>query len=127
MPIFPIGIWINPPTGSMRPTYDGCDITVYGPANLEEGDIAWYWKSNEPTLTQHRVLEKNTSGYLIKGDNVDELDGLINKQRIHAETYLYNDIGVPVSLCRDISKPLYNSYYDLTGDKNKTLADVRRT
>lgn len=118
LPIFPFGFWLNPPTGSMQPQYDGCDINFYGPGEPQVGDVMMYWAEDD-TMIMHRVIENKANGYKFKGDNIPRPDdGIIEEQNITSE--LYGNIDVPVSrdTCRKIFRKPYNAYYSLVGSDN---------
>lgn len=115
IPIIPAGIWLNPPTGSMRPAIGDCSVSLYGPATPEEGDVVWYWQEDQPSIIIHRVIDERDNGYLIKGDNVKYADGVIDTDQIHAETYATAETPIPRSTCIDLIRPLYNGYQSMIG------------
>jgi signal peptidase I len=121
IPIFPFGFWFNPPTGSMQPQLEGCDILLYGPGNPEISDVMMYWDDDD-TIIMHRIIEEKQNGYVFKGDNIPEPDdGLVRDKEITAELYFNLDLQIDRDTCTEIFKRPYNTYYDLTGS-SRTLS-----
>lgn len=118
VPMVPAGFWVAPPTGSMQPAIQGCDVLLYGPGTPEEGDIMMYWRDTH-SLIMHRVIDETDDGYVFKGDNLDRTDGVIQRDQIQAEIYAIISTPVPRGVCTAVFRPLYNGYYMLLG------ADIR--
>lgn len=121
IPIFPFGFWFNPPTGSMQPQIEGCDIVFYGPGNPEIDDVMMYW-NNEDTIIMHRIIKQKQNGYVFKGDNMPEPDDiLVRENRITAELYFNLNLQINRDTCTKIFKRPYNMFYNLTGS-HRTLS-----
>ena len=59
---------------------DGAVITLVSlPAKLREGDVVAFLHPFSGKLTVHRIIQVSRAGYLIKGDNSFEPDGLVQR------------------------------------------------
>ncbi len=66
---------------SMHPFIrDGDVITVspWGGAQPRQGDVVAFCQPDTGKLMVHRILTKNNNGFLLRGDNCPETDGLIS-------------------------------------------------
>ena len=123
LPYIPVGVWVQPPTESMRPNIVGCSVTIYGPPTPSEGDVLWYWK-DESTIIIHRVVDIRGDKLIFKGDNKEEADDPVNRSQLHAETYYNFDSGIDRDDCITITRPLFNAYFMVIGSE-KRLEDSR--
>lgn len=119
LPYIPVGIWIHPATGSMRPAQVGCSMSVYGPPTPSEGDVIWYWDDNGSDLIAHRVVDIKNDTLILKGDNREETDDPVNRSQVHAETYYNIDLGIDRDDCIAVTRPLYNEYHKLIGSDKR--------
>lgn len=113
-PLVPAGFWVLPPTGSMDPTIEGCDILIYGPGEPEEDAVMMFWRDDH-SLIIHRAIEEREDGYLFQGDNLDEPDGVIPEEDIQAKVYTWINTPVPDRACVAFFEPVYNTYYSILG------------
>jgi signal peptidase I len=70
---------------SMQPFIRDCDILTITPlkeCKPEIGDIVYFTNPDSERLIIHRIIEKAAIGWLLKGDNCPEPDGVINEKQI---------------------------------------------
>ncbi len=67
---------------SMEPTlYVGEMVVIQSVKDYSEGDIVVYMRGSTPII--HRIIDKTSSGFIIKGDNNPVADpGIIKKEQI---------------------------------------------
>jgi hypothetical protein len=70
---------------SMFPLIRDRDIITLAPLkSVGPGDVVAFRHPNSGKLAVHRILETNVDGFLIKGDNIPEPDGIIPAENILA-------------------------------------------
>lgn len=116
-PLVPFGVWITPPTGSMEPAIQDCDLLIYAPGDPNIDDIMMYQDSNGEVIV-HRVISKTgDNSYEFKGDNNPDSDGIIDESQIKSEVHYKTGIGIGENTCESIFKPIISAYEKLTGNK----------
>ncbi|MGL6106244.1 signal peptidase I [Romboutsia sp.] len=70
-------------SGSMEPKFDPGDVIIIlnkNRTNIDKGDIVTFYNTVENQIITHRIVEKNSTGYLTKGDNNDVIDDNVLKE-----------------------------------------------
>jgi hypothetical protein len=65
---------------SMHPFIKDRELITISPVNgarLHSGDVVAFCHPKTGRLTVHRIVKKNAQGFLLRGDNCSEADGLI--------------------------------------------------
>lgn len=72
---------------SMTPTYGTSGIAVYGPGDLNHGDVVIFYEAeNTQTYTMHRVVEETDRGFVTKGDALAATDQAMGRSYVTPET-----------------------------------------
>ncbi len=71
---------------SMTPSIRHNDVITVSPLpdrDLIRGDIVLFRKEKNSQIVVHRIIEKRSSNYLMRGDNSDESDGWVTGNMIY--------------------------------------------